>query len=124
MIKEGICIFSGYEVKKGSGLIKVTNDTRTFLFANRKVLALVTRKANPKDIKWTQPSRIYHKKGEKKVEKKVNQIKVVKEVRGFPGVSKDLVNKEVKEVEKKPKKEKGVVKPTEKVSKAEQRKKF
>ncbi|KCZ75886.1 hypothetical protein H311_00893 [Anncaliia algerae PRA109] len=122
MLKEGTCIFSGHDVPKGSGLIKVTNDTRSFVFKNQKVLKLVERKINPKDIAWTQASRILHKKGEKKTEKKNVEIRIIKEVRGFPGVSSDLVLKAP--TEKKSKHEKESFKPKEKVTKAESRKKY
>jgi len=115
MVKEGICVFSGRDVKKGSGLIKVMNDTRVFLFTNKKVRTLSDRKVNPRSIKWTQSSRLFHKKGSKKMVQKENVIKVVKEVRGFPMIPKSMIKGSAKE--KKETSPDGFRKKAEKVSK-------
>ena len=103
MLKEGICIFSGLEVKKGSGLIKVMNDARSFLFINRKVRSLVERKANPRSVDWTQPSRIYKKKGAKKLVKKEKKIQVLKEIRGYPAAPTKVKEEKKEEKTKKEK---------------------
>ncbi len=91
MVKEGICVFSGRDVNKGSGLIKVMNDTKVFLFSSRKVRTLSDRKVNPRSVGWTQSSRLFHKKGSKKTVQKETILKVVKEVRGFPMIPKSMI---------------------------------
>lgn len=92
-MKEGICVFSGHEVPKGTGLVRVSNDTRALLFMNRKARALSDRKANPRAVKWTQGSRIFHKKEGRRVVQKETKLRVEKEVRGFPSVPRALVQK-------------------------------
>lgn len=123
MVKEGLCVFSGYEVPKGSGLIRVTNDTRSFLFLNKKVRSLSDRKTNPRDVAWTVASRTFRKKGMKKVIKKEVEIQVVKEVRGFPSVPKSLIAQPKKVDEQKKRAEKSAegFRAQRKVTKAEGR---
>lgn len=124
MVKEGVCVFSGYDVPKGSGLIRVTNDTRSFLFLNKKVLSLSNRKINPRDVVWTAASRAFRKKGMKKVIRKEIEIQVVKEVRGFPSVPKSIIVQPKRDDDSKKKAEKGAetFRAQKKVTKAERRK--
>lgn len=124
MVKEGICVFSGYEVPKGSGLIRVTNDTRSFLFLNKKVQSLSKRKINPRDVAWTTASRAFRKKGMKKVIRKEVEIQVIKEVRGFPSVPKSIIAQPKKDDDQKKRTEKSAetFRAQRKVTKAEGRK--
>lgn len=122
-MKEGICVFSGHEVPKGTGLTRVLNDTRTLLFMNRKVRALSARKAKPRALKWTQSSRLFYKKGAKKVVQKETKIRVFKEVRGFPSVPKSLVKKKPAAEKKRPEGE-ALHQRRKKVTKADKRKKW
>lgn len=105
MIKEGICVFSGHEVLKGSGIVRVTNDSKFMLFKNKKVLSLSRRKINPRLVKWTQPSRMFLKKGSKKAEKKFENVQIVKEFRGFPMIPKSMIKNFPSKEPKKDKKE-------------------
>jgi len=89
-------------VPKGSGLIRVGNDTKAILLMNRKVRTLVDRKVKPRSIRWTASSRLHLKKGSKKTAQKERKIKVVKELRGFPCIPRSILADAATERKEKP----------------------
>ncbi|EQB60872.1 60s ribosomal protein l24 [Vairimorpha apis BRL 01] len=84
---DGISLYSGRAIPKGSAIIKVTNDGKQQLTANRKERSLMERKINPKSIKWTIPSRVIHKKHEMFTSLQKNIPRPAKIERGFKSVS-------------------------------------
>jgi large subunit ribosomal protein L24e len=78
-------------VPKGSGKIVVKNDGKALLLKSRRVKSLVDRKIKPRDVKWTLACRAFLKKGKAMSQKKVSKPKIVKIVRGFPGIPESAI---------------------------------
>ncbi|AFN83339.1 60S ribosomal protein L24 [Encephalitozoon romaleae SJ-2008] len=83
---EGVSVFSGHNIPKGSGIYRVMNDGRTVLTASNKERKLIQRKINPRDIRWTTTSREFFGKESQYVVEKMN-VQKVKIVRGFRHIS-------------------------------------
>ncbi|KAF5141422.1 60s ribosomal protein l24 [Vairimorpha ceranae] len=88
---DGISIYSGRAVPKGSATIKITNDGKQQLTANRKERSFMERKINPKLIKWTIPSRVVRKKHELFTSLQKNIPRPAKIERGFKNISADML---------------------------------
>lgn len=126
-MREGICIYSGHYLPKGTGITRVRSDGKAHLLANNKVSNFVSRKIKPRYIAWTQQARTILKK-ENVVKQSVISIpSVVKIVRGFPSVPASVLEerkeRREKKDEKKGKEEVKMVDRGSKVRRSETRKK-
>lgn len=83
---QGISTFSGRNIPKGSGVYRITNDGRAILTAGNKEKQLIRRRINPRDIRWTTPSREFFGKESQYAVEKMN-IQRVKIIRGFRHIS-------------------------------------
>jgi large subunit ribosomal protein L24e len=88
---DGISLYSGRAIPKGSSTVRITNDGKQQLTANRKERSLISRKINPKLIKWTIPSRVERKKHELFTSLQKNIPRPAKIERGFKNISADAV---------------------------------
>ncbi|CAD25625.2 similarity to 60S RIBOSOMAL PROTEIN L24 [Encephalitozoon cuniculi GB-M1] len=83
---QGVSMFSGRNIPKGSGIYEVMSDGRAVLTASNKERRLIARKINPRDIRWTTSSREFFGKESQYVVEKMN-VQKVKVVRGFRHIS-------------------------------------
>lgn len=73
-----LSIFSGHEIARGKGRQRVAIDGHVMNIRGKKEKKLIERKINPRDIRWTLPSREFFGKHERYVTDTSNQIKVDK----------------------------------------------
>ncbi|WUR03052.1 ribosomal protein eL24 [Vairimorpha necatrix] len=88
---DGISIYSGRAIPKGSSTVRITNDGKQQLTANKKERSLISRKINPKLVKWTIPSRVVRKKHELFTSSQKNIPRPARIERGFRNISADLL---------------------------------
>lgn len=93
---QGVCVYSGFNVPRGSGIHIVGNDGKMHLTRSRKERTLIDLKISSRDVKWTLASRAFFKKTNKSVKEQNDYIPITKIVRGFTLVPKALVNEVVK----------------------------
>lgn len=103
MVTIGKCVFSGQEVPKSKGIIKITPDGRPNLLLNRKCKQLFSNNVKSQKVLWTKGARFFHKKGSAVHKEKKKIIQLPKIIRGFPLVPKNVVEemKAKNETEKK-----------------------
>lgn len=94
---DGLSLYSGRPIPKGSSTVKITNDGKQQMTANRKERSLISRKINPKLIKWTIPSRVERKKHELFTSLQKNIPRPAKIERGFRNISVDSAKEAKKE---------------------------
>lgn len=98
----GKCTISGHDVPKSKGIIKITPDGKPNLLLNRKCKTLFNRNIKSQKILWTKGSRFFHKKGNAILKEKKEVIQIPKIVRGFPLVSRKLIEEIKVKKEKQP----------------------
>lgn len=90
---DGVSIYSGRAIPKGSGTFKISNDGKSMLCMGRKERTLIKRGVNPKNIGWTIPSRVSRKKHELFSSQQKNIPRLAKIERGFKAVAADSLKK-------------------------------
>ncbi|KAF7683822.1 60S ribosomal protein L24 [Astathelohania contejeani] len=90
-MREGISVFSGNEVPKGSGHYHIRPDGKQLLIASNKELQMVRRKINPCDIRWTSVARSKNRKGEKNENEPKVVVKPIKILRGYSSVPRSII---------------------------------
>merc|ERR1712035_16626 len=93
---QGQSVFSGLNVKRGSGLHVVMNDCKVVFTANRKERGLMKSKVSSRDAKWTEFSRTFFKKNTKKEKVEEELFTITKRVRGFNLLPGKMVEKTTK----------------------------
>merc|ERR1711915_640500 len=91
MVTIGKCVFSGQDVPKNKGIIKITPDGKPNLLLNRKCKQLFKSNVKSQKVLWTKGSRFFHKKGSAVQKEKKKVIQLPKIIRGFPLVPRKAV---------------------------------
>ncbi|KAM0672178.1 ribosomal protein L24 [Ordospora colligata] len=91
-MNQGVSTYSGRSIPKGSGMFKIMNDGKVILTASNKERRLIKRCINPRDVKWTIPSREFLGKEAQYVVEKMN-VQKTKIVRGFKNIGASLMQK-------------------------------
>lgn len=117
MVTIGKCVFSGQDVPKAKGIVKITPDGKPNLLLNRKSKQLFNSNVKSQKVLWTKGSRFFHKKGSAVQKEKKKVIQLPKIIRGFPMVPRKAVEDIVERSPQEKKADGTVFKKTEKISK-------
>ncbi|ORD93536.1 hypothetical protein ECANGB1_2029 [Enterospora canceri] len=90
---QGQSMFSGWNVPRGSGIHVVMGDCKVLFTANKKERALMKAKVSARNVKWTDSSRAFYKKNNKKEKVEEKLFTITKKVRGFNLLPSKLVEK-------------------------------
>merc|ERR1711991_1055943 len=87
MVKNEICIFSGYKIYPGHGSRFIRSDSKMFVFLSQKCSRHFHMRHNPRRMRWTKLYRRLNKKGLAEATQKKRTRRTAKFQRSIVGAS-------------------------------------